>query len=95
MNVLTSLVLYLSLFFVMIALALLNILPLNYLGGIIIGLFIAGLLYTWANAWRQTKKIIESSPQAGQKYSGNSERNNPVEDQAHEKKQEEPLTATA
>jgi Na+/H+-translocating membrane pyrophosphatase len=79
MNVLTSLVLYLSFFFVMIALALLNILPLNYLGGIIIGLFIAGLLYTWANAWRQAKKIIES----------------PVEDRADEKKQEEPLTATA
>ena len=43
----------------MIALALLNVLPLNYLGGIVIAMFIAGLCYAWFNAWRQTDKLIE------------------------------------
>jgi len=59
MNVLTGLGLYLALFFVMIVLALLNILPVNYLGGIIIALFIGGLFYAWLNAWRQTSKLVK------------------------------------
>jgi len=59
LNVLSAFTLYLGLFFVMIALALFNVLPLNYLGGIVIALFIGGLCYAWLNAWRQTDKIID------------------------------------
>ncbi len=58
MNVLSSFILYLVAFFGMITLALLNILPVNYLGGIVIALFIMGLLYSWLNAWRQTIKLV-------------------------------------
>lgn len=59
MNVLSSFLLYLGLFFVMIFLALENILPTNYLGGIVIALFIGGLCYAWLNAWRQTNKLLK------------------------------------
>jgi hypothetical protein len=59
MNILNSLVLYLALFLVMIILALEHVLPVNYLGGIVIALFIAGLFYAWLNAWRQTEKLIK------------------------------------
>ena len=58
MSIRTSYVLYFLGFFVMIALALFRILPVNYLGGIVIILFIGGLFYSWLNAWRQTKKMI-------------------------------------
>ena len=34
-----------------------------YTGGVIIGLFIAGLLYAWANAIRQTRKLDEVAPE--------------------------------
>lgn len=51
--------LYLVAFFVMIVLALLRILPVNYLGEIVIVLFISGLCYSWLNTWRQTDKLIE------------------------------------
>ena len=47
------------LFFIMIALALFNVLPINYLGGMVIALFIGGLWYAWLNAWRQTDKLID------------------------------------
>ena len=59
LNLLTALALYLGLFFVMIALALFKVLPVNYLGGIVIALFIGGLCYAWLNAWRQTDKLID------------------------------------
>ena len=58
LNILSSFLLYLGLFFVMIFLALENILPTNYLGGIVIALFIGGLCYAWLNAWRQTNKLL-------------------------------------
>ena len=58
MSIRTSYVLFFLGFFVMIALALFRILPVNYLGGIFIILFIGGLFYSWLNAWRQTKKMI-------------------------------------
>jgi hypothetical protein len=44
----------------MIALALLNMLPVYYLGGIVVALFIVGLLYSWLNAWRQGRKPIRA-----------------------------------
>lgn len=59
MNVLVGYALYLIGIFGTIALALFHVLPVDYLGGIIIALFIAGLVYTWLNAWRQTDKLIE------------------------------------
>ena len=59
MNVLSSFILYLLAFFGMITLALFNILPLNYLGGIVVALFITGLLYSWLNAWRQTATMVK------------------------------------
>lgn len=43
----------------MIVLALVHILPVNYLGGIVVALFITGVFYTWANTWRQTRKLIK------------------------------------
>ena len=43
----------------MITLALFNILPVNYLGGIVVGLFISGLFYSWFNSWRKTNKLIK------------------------------------
>jgi hypothetical protein len=38
-----------------IALVLFNVLPVNYLGGTVIALFMGGLCY----AWRQTDRIID------------------------------------
>jgi hypothetical protein len=34
-----------------------------YTGGVIIGLFIAGLLYAWANTIRQTRKLNDAIPE--------------------------------
>ena len=59
MNVATSFIAYLGLFFVMIALALLNVIPVNYLGGIVIALFIGSLVFAWLNAWRQTEDLVK------------------------------------
>jgi hypothetical protein len=59
MNVIESFLVYLGLFFLKIVLALEHILPLDYLGGIVVALFITGLFYAWLNAWRQTKKLIK------------------------------------
>lgn len=44
----------------MIVLFLLKILPVDYLGGIVVMLFISGLLYAWLNAWRQTEKLVKA-----------------------------------
>ena len=85
MSISTSYVLYLLGFFVMIALALFRILPVNYLGGIVIVLFIGGLFYSWLNAWRQTKKMIGVKSPAEI-----SEAEKEVE---RERKQEEPIVA--
>ena len=52
-------VLYLIAFFAMIVLTLFRVLPVNYLGEIVIALFISGLCYSWLNAWRQTDKMIQ------------------------------------
>ena len=38
-----------------------------YTGGVIIGLFIAGLLYAWANTIRQTRKLNEVVTESDQK----------------------------
>jgi predicted tellurium resistance membrane protein TerC len=51
---------YLAAFFVMIGLALLRVLPVVFLGGIVIALFIGGLFYFWLDAWRETEKMIET-----------------------------------
>ena len=71
-------VLYLLAFFAMIVLALFRILPVNYLGEIVIVLFISGLCYSWLNTWRQTDKLIEKE-ETSKKVS--------------ESKKEEPITA--
>ncbi|MFI5420697.1 MAG: hypothetical protein ACHQ1H_06985 [Nitrososphaerales archaeon] len=38
-----------------------------YTGGVIIGLFIAGLLYAWGNTIRQTRKLSDALPEPEQK----------------------------
>lgn len=81
----TNYVLYLLGFFVMITLALFRILPVNYLGGIVILLFIGGLFYFWLNAWRQTKMMISVKSTA--KIS-TAEKETELE-----RKQEEPIVA--
>lgn len=83
MSIRTSYALYFLGFFVMIALALFRILPVNYLGGIVIVLFIGGLFYSWLNAWRQTKKMISVKSEVSR-----------VEKETDgERKQEEPIVA--
>ena len=54
----TKFAIYLLASFTMVVLALYRILPVNYLGEIVIVLFISGLIYAWLNAWRQTDKLI-------------------------------------
>jgi hypothetical protein len=51
---------YLAAFFVMIGLALMRALPVVFLGGIVIALFIGGLFYFWLEAWRETERMIET-----------------------------------
>ncbi|MDA4112058.1 MAG: hypothetical protein OK439_05925 [Thaumarchaeota archaeon] len=34
-----------------------------YTGGVIIALFIAGLLYAWGNTIRQTRNVVEQKPE--------------------------------
>jgi hypothetical protein len=95
MSVLTTFVLYLAAFFVMITLALVHVLPLNYLGGIVIGLFILGLIYSWLNAWRQTSKMIKAeSPQIAQAFREEAE-NKRSEEENEPKKTENPRAITA
>lgn len=55
-------VVYLAAFFAMILLALFNVLPVVFLGGIVIALFIGGLFYFWFRAWRETEQMIKKSP---------------------------------
>ena len=57
MNVLAGFSLYLAGSFALIYLSLVNIVPTNYLGGLVIGLFIAGLFFAFGNTIYQTKKM--------------------------------------
>jgi Flp pilus assembly protein TadB len=95
MNILTSLVLYLAAFFVMITLALLHVLPLNYLGGIVVGLFVTGLIYSWLNAWRQTDEMMkkESSQFAEAFKEEEKAENKRAEEENNPKKLESPVIA--
>lgn len=38
----------------------------SYTGGLLIALFIAGLLYVWGNAMRQTRKLVDDQSQKKQ-----------------------------
>jgi hypothetical protein len=60
MNVITGFGLFLGGAFLLIVLALLNVLPTNYLGGFVIACFIGGLFFAWLNAWRQGEHFIET-----------------------------------
>jgi len=97
LNVLSALILYLGLFFVMIALALFKVLPVNYLGGIVIALFIGGLCYAWLNAWRQTDKImnVESREKVAQEKSVQKREASQREPEDKSKKKEEAPLQTA
>lgn len=82
MNVLAAFGLYLLGAFTLIVLALLGILPTNYLGGFVIAGFIGGLFFAWLNAWRQGNKLdrnesLEVSPQSGKAGSTHSIQNYP------------------
>ncbi|MDA4131030.1 MAG: hypothetical protein OK457_09690 [Thaumarchaeota archaeon] len=62
MNTLTALLLFLVGAFALI-IGFLSVPSIQYYtGGVIIGLFIAGLLYAWANTIRQTRKLGEQDP---------------------------------
>lgn len=60
MNTFIGLTLYIAAYLVMIVVALLNLIPVDYLGGIVVALFIAGLFYAWLNAIRQTDNMIKT-----------------------------------
>jgi hypothetical protein len=82
MNVLAAFGLYLLGAFTLIVLALLGILPTNYLGGFVIAGFMGGLIFAWLNAWRQGDKLdrnssFEVSPQSGNAGSTQSIQNYP------------------
>lgn len=98
MNVLTGFVLYFVLFFVMVALAVVHVLPADVLGGIVVGLFMLGVFYSWLNAWRQTSKLIrvqtqspENPPASLQKVSKSE--NHPATEENEPKKEESPIAA--
>lgn len=82
MNVLTAIGLYLLGAFTLIVLALLGILPTNYLGGFIIAGFLGGLFFAWLNAWRQGNKLerndsLEAGAQSGKSRTTHSIQNYP------------------
>ena len=58
MNVATSFSLYLAGSFALIYPSLVNIVPRDYLGGLVIGLFIFGVLYAWGNTIYQTERML-------------------------------------
>lgn len=60
MNVLEGFGLYLLGAFALITLSLFNILPTNYLGGLVIAGFIGGLFFFWLNSWRQGEKMLKA-----------------------------------
>lgn len=57
MKVLTAFALYLFGAFLLVALSLTNILPTDYLGGMVIGLYLIALFYAFANAIRSGEKL--------------------------------------
>ena len=57
MNTLTGLLLFLAGAFALIIAFIRTPAIQYYTGGVIIGLFIAGLLYAWGNTIRQTRKL--------------------------------------
>ncbi|MDG7001525.1 MAG: hypothetical protein JRN15_20705 [Nitrososphaerota archaeon] len=59
MKVLTGFALYLLGAFILIALGLTNVLPIDYLGGMVIGLYIVALIYAFVNAIRSGEKLIK------------------------------------
>ena len=63
MNVEMGYLLYLFGAFAAIALALFNIIPTNYLGGVVIAYFIVGLCFAWLNAIRQGEKMAKTERQ--------------------------------
>ncbi len=96
MNVLTSFVLYMAAFFLMISLALLHVLPLNYLGGIVVGLFITGLIYSWLNAWRQTDEMLKKEfPQFAEAFKEEEEAENKRAEEENNPKKLEPRVIAA
>ena len=56
---LTGFALYLLGAFILIALGLTNVLPIDYLGGMVIGLYIVALIYAFVNAIRSGEKLIK------------------------------------
>ena len=64
MNVLAGFSLYLLGAFALVVLSLLNIFPVNYLGGIVIIGFIGGLFYSWLNTWQRGRELSESEGMA-------------------------------
>lgn len=57
MKVLTAIALYLFAAFLLVALSLTSILPTDYLGGMVIGLYLIALFYAFANAIRSGEKL--------------------------------------
>ena len=86
--------LYLGLFFVMIILALVNVLPVNYLGILVVGLFVSGLLYIFFNAWRQTVKLYASRGVAPSLEVKNSE-GNPLQNEKEQPEREREVEVPA
>jgi hypothetical protein len=83
LTVLGGFALYLLGSFILIALGLFNIVPRDYLGGIVIALFIGGLSYSLAGAIYQTKAMIEAE------RIKSSNLKHPAEREAEPRKQEE------
>jgi hypothetical protein len=66
MNTLTAILLFLAGAFALIIGFIRTPALQYYTGGVIIGLFIAGLLFAWANTIRQTRKLNEVVPEKDQ-----------------------------
>jgi hypothetical protein len=68
MNVLQGFCLYLLGAFILVVLALFNIVPTNYLGGFVIAGFIGGLFFAWLNAWHQGEKMSKTTAASKSQY---------------------------